>query len=360
MFALLVVSGWSSNMKTLKGYQFRGRPATSWKRIASRVTGQWCLLVGYCGLVRLWYPHFWLVNCPPFLFHLLGYGLRDRELREFWHRVLRRFGGCGSPQLPRRFRAEFGASGGALPEPEVLAHLVTHQEEAIRLIKQYGSQSTRAQAAFFLLWQRAQGPAARACKRRALIDPAWQRVLHARCRVPSPPPQETTLSWLRRVSGACRRHPSRRSRFTKKLANQDVSRQSIEEQELRRWRSELADLLRESKAPIFLQTQQTAKPDEILMACIGNARASTIRKRVREWKKLRAFALGACGQAWPTKIEIVLDYLHERVGEPCARSVPEAILASLVFMEKAGCVASADKLSILPILKNLSPKQAAI
>ena len=50
-------------------------------------------------------------------------------------------------------------------------------------------------------------------------------------------------------------------------------------------------------------------------------RASTIRKKVCEWRKVRNFSLGACGRPWPSHVGIVLDYLRERVDEPCrARS----------------------------------------
>jgi hypothetical protein len=78
-------------------------------------------------------------------------------------------------------------------------------------------------------------------------------------------------------------------------------------------------------------------------------RATTIRKRVREWRKVRNFSLQLCGHAWPTHVGVVLDYLHERMEELCARTVPEAVLAALAFMENAGSVAAADRLASMPV-----------
>ena len=48
----------------------------------------------------------------------------------------------------------------------------------------------------------------------------------------------------------------------------------------------------------------------------------------------------------------MLDYLHERMEEPCARTVPEAVLGALAFMEKAGSVAETERLASAPVLRN--------
>ena len=48
------------------------------------------------------------------------------------------------------------------------------------------------------------------------------------------------------------------------------------------------------------------------------------------------YSISVCGSLWPTRVGIVLDYVLERVEEPCGHTVPEAILATASFMEKAG------------------------
>ena len=91
---------------------------------------------------------------------------------------------------------------------------------------------------------------------------------------------------------------------------------------LLRWRSELADLIAEAKLPLAMQARNCREPDKINSSALGGMRASTIKVRVREWRKLRAYSLGVAGIAWPPNLGIVLDYLQERVAEPCARTVP--------------------------------------
>ena len=49
---------------------------------------------------------------------------------------------------------------------------------------------------------------------------------------------------------------------------------------------------------------------------------------------------------------VLLDYLHERRLEPCARTVPAAILCCLGFVEKAGGIPAAERLSDMQLVKN--------
>ena len=106
--------------------------------------------------------------------------------------------------------------------------------------------------------------------------------------------------------------------------------------DLERWRGELAELITEAILPLAIQAQQRRDPQKLVAAALGGMRAATIRQRIREWRKLRAFCFGVVELAWPPNLGIVLDYLQERVAEPCARTVPESVLAAINFMEKAG------------------------
>ena len=91
------------------------------------------------------------------------------------------------------------------------------------------------------------------------------------------------------------------------------------------------------------------------MSCraVGCPRASTIRKRVREWRKIRAYSMSVCGSPWPDHVGVLLDFILERVEEPCGHTVPESILATLAMMEKAGGVASGERLADNQALKNV-------
>ena len=97
------------------------------------------------------------------------------------------------------------------------------------------------------------------------------------------------------------------------------SRADLEATELKRWRASLAELVIEADLPVSHHAQLTSNPEAIIAASLGSMRATTIRKRVREWRKVRNFSLQLCGHAWPTHVGVVLDYLHKRMEEPCTR-----------------------------------------
>ena len=125
-----------------------------------------------------------------------------------------------------------------------------------------------------------------------------------------------------------------------------------EDQELIRWRGELVAILRDADLPVCSQASLASNPDTALSSALGSARASTIRKHVREFRKLRAHCLATSKSGWPRHVGVFLDYLHERRIEPCARTVPAAILSCLSFVEKAGGVPAAERLSDMQMVKN--------
>ena len=110
--------------------------------------------------------------------------------------------------LPRRCRAEYGCAGGLVPSLSVLAFLVDSADDMGSLVAQYAPGDAHLGHVARSLWTAAQFETTAACKRRSLVDPAWQRVLLA-CRLPqsetTTPGLCDTLSWLRSQSGACRR-----------------------------------------------------------------------------------------------------------------------------------------------------------
>ena len=135
-----------------------------------------------------------------------------------------------------------------------------------------------------------------------------------------------TTAWLRKAGAIKRRGvwPTRRSRRLA-TAQDGVSRKEIEQQELVRWRGELVATLREAELPVCAQASLASNPDTARSSALGSARASTIRKHVREFRKLRACCLATSRSVWPRHVGVLLGYLHERRLEPCARTVPTAI-----------------------------------
>ena len=268
----------------------------------------------------------------------------DLEERDLWAR------------LPKKFREQVGKSGGQLPRDEMLGFLVDSEAEALELMAEFASDDGLAGRCLVELWTRVLPRTQRLCQRRGRVDPALQSLVVSSAAAPSIESAEAqqTLSWLKLQSGACCqfRSWSARQRGQSECVQTQQSRADLEATELKRWRASLAELVIEADLPVSHHAQLTSNPEAIIAALLGSMRATTIRKRVREWRKVRNFSLQPCGHAWPTHVGVVLDYLHERMEEPCARTVPEAVLAALAFMEKAGSVAAADRLASTPVLRN--------
>ena len=265
----------------------------------------------------------------------------DLEERDLWAR------------LPKKFREQVGKSGGQLPRDEILGFLVDSEAEALELMAEFASDDGLAGRCLVELWTRVLPRTQRLCQRRGRVDPALQSLVVSSAAAPSIESAEAqqTLSWLKLQSGACRqfRSWSARQRGQSECVQTQQSRADLEATELKRWRASLAELVIEADLPVSHHAQLTSNPEAIIAASLGSMCATTIRKRVREWRKVRNFSLQLCGHAWPTHVGVVLDYLHERMEEPCARTVPEAVLAALAFMEKAGSVAAADRLASMPV-----------
>ena len=264
--------------------------------------------------------------------------------------------------LPRIFRLDYGRDAGQVPDAGLLAFLFARKEDLRDVMKKYcpGDGLVTAIQAFMILQSRALPRAQRQNKRRGLVDPAWQKVALAK-RMSSDSSSVSgsagslgSLSWLLKHSGARRQRRAWPTRAAKKLADSELglTRAAIEKAELERWRGQLVELLLESNVPMTQQAKMASNPSAAIAASLGSMRASTIRKRVREWKKLRAFSLGLSGSPWPAHVGVILDYLQDRLAEPCGHTVPSAILEALAFMERTGGYGAGERLADLQLLKN--------
>ena len=147
-----------------------------------------------------------------------------------------------------------------------------------------------------------------------------------------------------RAAGAPR--ASWRNRLQSLLAVADPQeRSAVEEAHRLLLVSEVIALIRRAGLPIVARAELSIDPGRALLGCTGKARARTIRKRIREWVKAEAWFLRVVGSCWPTSASDVVDYLHDRSEEPCARTVPSSIVGALSFIEKAGGVPLGSRLS---------------
>ena len=278
---------------------------------------------------------------------------------------------CGSESfaelwamLPCRFRTEYGCAGGVVPSSNVLAFLVDSPDDMASLVAQYAPGEAHLGHEARALWTAVQCEATAACKRRSLVDPAWQRVLLAR-RDPhseaTAPALCDTLSWLRSKSGACRRSGKLLLRSSKQLSQAEdgslarlqTSRGSfIGDVSRRSWFPKPDCQLQRRRNSLLLPRTLLLRP-LVLLGLPQFARRFASGARMR---KVLNFSLGACGWPWPSHVGIVLDYLRERVDEPCGRTVPEAVVSAFAFMEKVGCVPGPERVSASQILRKKAQK----
>ena len=288
-----------------------------------------------------------------FVFCLLLAGWTPTLKPQSWILQIWKSGICGQDCLRNSENRWENLEFIQLPRDEILGFLVDSEAEALELRAEFASDDGLAGRCLVELWTRVLPRTQRLCQRRGRVDPALQSLVVSSAAAPSIESAEAqqTLSWLKLQSGACRqfRSWSARQRGQSECVQTQQSRADLEATELKRWRASLAELVIEADLPVSHHAQLTSNPEAIIAASLGSMCATTIRKRVREWRKVRNFSLQLCGHAWPTHVGVVLDYLHERMEEPCARTVPEAVLAALAFMEKAGSVAAADRLASMPV-----------
>ena len=145
------------------------------------------------------------------------------------------------------------------------------------------------------------------------------------------------------------------TRAAKKLAaaTTTAAKDSADSEERDRWLTEARALAILAEFPLVKRTLGTALEGALKPALAQGVRTSTLRKRVRDAKKLSQFMAANHGIAWPQRVEHVLDYVLTRAAEPCGPSVPLSIQSALYFFEKGGGVAKESMMATDPLLVNV-------
>ena len=134
------------------------------------------------------------------------------------------------------------------------------------------------------------------------------------------------------------------------LVDVEEQRQGQESSMRARWIKELACLVEKCGLPAagpFVGPQR-----ELAMKRLGKGRRpATLRKHVRTWQRISRWISCAFGVSWPSAEHFVA-YLHVRAAEPCGRTVHASCLKSLLFLESAGELSEADKVSRHPAIRN--------
>ena len=121
------------------------------------------------------------------------------------------------------------------------------------------------------------------------------------------------------------------------MVTEEVDRNIIEEQELKRWSSELQVILKVLNAPILEELQMALDPDRALDCLTGSFRASTVRGYVRAWQSFQKWLWMVKAKSLRTSAADYIDYIFFRRDEPCGKTIPNTFLQAVKWIEnKAG------------------------
>ena len=116
------------------------------------------------------------------------------------------------------------------------------------------------------------------------------------------------------------------------LAGDDLAlRELAERNERDRWTKEIRDIVRAAKLPVAVRSSE----DAMLLRVAKGRRPNTLRKHVKTWQKAARWFEATYGVAWPRHPEQFAEFLEAMVQEPCARSFPESVFKTLMFLEHA-------------------------
>ena len=151
--------------------------------------------------------------------------------------------------------------------------------------------------------------------------------------------EKPTYKWLEKDSGAILVRRRRRS------TDQELDEGAVEavkERERRQWEVEAEKVVQMLEAnddlPIILGAAESKDPTEFLKTVVGSYRASTLRKRLREWKKYLAWLEIVHQVRWPSRQAHAIDYLVELRLAEAPPTVPQSFATTLAFFERAAGV----------------------
>ena len=143
------------------------------------------------------------------------------------------------------------------------------------------------------------------------------------------------------------------SRLGKKiaLAGDDIGlREAAERQERARWSKELKKILVEAKLPASTHGSFDGETD--LGRIAKGRRASTLRKHVKTCQRVAKWLSSVYGISWPNQPSQLASYIEAMLAEPCARSFPESVYRTFIFLEFSGEVAQHEQIHRAPAIQN--------
>ena len=130
-------------------------------------------------------------------------------------------------------------------------------------------------------------------------------------------------------------------------------RAKLENEERDRWIGNMVKLLAEAELISATEFKQVKDKGGWMLRKYGvGRRGSTIRSYTRTGRKLVFFMKNIYGEPWFRDESEVIEYLVQRMEEPCGKSVPQTIYAAIAFMELAAAIPLERRLVGRPALVN--------
>ena len=128
--------------------------------------------------------------------------------------------------------------------------------------------------------------------------------------------------------------PPPKGERNRKLVDDGCIVAAREERLLDIWCRKLQAELLEMEAPIIGTLKGSLDPDRAALLLVGKTRASTLKRYLSYYRQWRLWLAEAKLRYPPGRPADLVDYLLARRDEPCGRSVPEAILKAISWMER--------------------------
>ena len=256
--------------------------------------------------------------------------------------------------------AEFGlASAGRLFNffEEVLEDDLALQHE-VEGIVELGM--PRAEVGRCLAWLRSRAACGRKearmdAERTARVPPE-RRVLAARRAIgearPMPGPLATELMLSEADAPAGKRWPVGRDPRRQEDERPDA-RAAAEGAERERWLGECVDILREMAAPVLVDAAGNPRAECALRHAFGKRRTSTLKARVRGWRRWSTWAVSRRGLLAKATGADFESYLQDLFDDGCGPSVPGTAYNALLFFERAGGLVGRGAMTDEAFLKSM-------
>ena len=169
--------------------------------------------------------------------------------------------------------------------------------------------------------------------------PPEKRVLSARRAVgearPMPGPLATELMLSEADAPTGKRWPV--GRDPRRLEDERPdAREAAEGAERERWLGQRVDILREMSAPVLLDAAGNPRAESALRHAFGKRRTSTLKARVRGWRRWSSWAMSRRGSLSKVTGADFESYLQDLFDDGCGPSVPGSAFNALLFFERAG------------------------